>query len=110
MVGTRLRRKERLTSLSALSTNAKPVVNAAKSVGHAVVNATVRDVARKAGVSAMTVSRVINGGEGVRPETRKRVEHAVTELDFVPNAVAPRLMSRTTRPLPLIFPDISTPF
>jgi len=110
MTGTGRRPKERLTSSSTLSTNAKPVVNEAKSVGHAVMNATVRDVARKAGVSAMTVSRVINGGEGVRPETRRRVEHAVTELDFVPNGVARGLMSSKTGALGLIVPDIGNPF
>jgi LacI family transcriptional regulator len=90
--------------------NAKPIVNAAKSAGHAVMNATVRDVAKMAGVSAMTVSRVINGSDGVRPETRRRVEHAVTELDFVPNGVARGLMSSKTGALGLIVPDISNPF
>lgn len=79
-------------------------------LGRPVFNATVRDVARKAGVSAMTVSRVINGNAGVRPETRKRVEHAVTELDFVPNGVARGLMSSKTGALGLIVPDIGNPF
>ena len=74
------------------------------------MNATVRDVARKAGVSAMTVSRVINGGVGVRPETRRRVERAVTELDFVPNGVARGLMSSKSGTLGVIVPDISNPF
>ena len=74
------------------------------------MNATVRDVARKAGVSAMTVSRVINGAAGVRPETRRRVERAVTELDFVPNGVARGLMSSKSGTLGLIVPDISNPF
>jgi len=74
------------------------------------MNATVRDVARKAGVSAMTVSRVINGVAGVSPETRRRVERAVTELDFVPNGVARGLMSSKSGTLGLIVPDISNPF
>src|SRR6266404_1439066 len=74
------------------------------------MNATVRDVARRAGVSAMTVSRVINGSAGVRPETRRRVERAVTELDFVPNGVARGLMSSKSGTLGLIVPDISNPF
>ena len=74
------------------------------------MNATVRDVARKAGVSAMTVSRVINGAVGVRPETRRRVERAVTELDFVPNGVARGLMSSKSGTLGIIVPDISNPF
>lgn len=74
------------------------------------MNATVRDVARRAGVSAMTVSRVINGGAGVRPETRLRVEKAVTELDFVPNGVARGLMSSKSGTLGLIVTDIVNPF
>jgi LacI family transcriptional regulator len=74
------------------------------------MNATVHDVAKRAGVSAMTVSRVINGGVGVRPETRRRVERAVTELDFVPNGVARGLMSKRTGALGLIVPDIVNPF
>jgi LacI family transcriptional regulator len=74
------------------------------------MNATVRDVARKAGVSAMTVSRVINGVAGVRPETRRAVERAITELDFVPNGVARGLMSAKSGTLGLIVPDISNPF
>jgi LacI family transcriptional regulator len=74
------------------------------------MNATVRDVARKAGVSAMTVSRVINGAAGVRPETRKAVESAITELDFVPNGVARGHMSSKSGTLGIIVPDISNPF
>jgi LacI family transcriptional regulator len=74
------------------------------------MNATVRDVAKRAGVSAMTVSRVINGGAGVRPETRRRVEKAITELDFIPNGVARGLMSSKTGALGLIVPDIVNPF
>ncbi|MES1204349.1 MAG: LacI family DNA-binding transcriptional regulator [Pseudomonadota bacterium] len=74
------------------------------------MNATVRDVARMAGVSAMTVSRVINGGAGVRPETQHRVERAIKKLDFVPNGVARGLMSSKTGALGMIVPDIVNPF
>jgi LacI family transcriptional regulator len=73
-------------------------------------NATVSDVAKRAGVSKMTVSRVINGGNGVRPETKRRVERAVAELDFVPNGVARGLMTSSTKTLGLIVPDIVNPF
>jgi LacI family transcriptional regulator len=74
------------------------------------MNATVRDVARKARVSAMTVSRVINGSASVRPETKRRVERAIAELDYVPNSVARGLMSSKTGTLGLIVPDIANPF
>lgn len=55
--------------------------------------ATIRDVASRAGVSHQTVSRVINSNERVNPETRKRVEAAIQELKYSPNAVA-RSMAR----------------
>jgi LacI family transcriptional regulator len=74
------------------------------------MRATVRDVAKKAGVSPMTVSRVINGGVRVRPDTRRRVEHAITELDFIPNGVARGLKLSKTAVLGLIIPDIVNPF
>ena len=49
---------------------------------------TLRDVAKRARVSPMTVSRVANGASGVRPETRRRVEKAIADLGFIPNGVA----------------------
>jgi LacI family transcriptional regulator, galactose operon repressor len=58
----------------------------------------------------MTVSRVINGGAGVRPATRSRVEHAIAELDFFPNRVARGLTSRKSGAIGLIVPDLVNPF
>lgn len=52
------------------------------------MSATLEDVARQAGVSAKTVSRVINGERSVRPETRQRVLRAVEALDYRPNMLA----------------------
>jgi len=49
---------------------------------------TIYDVAKRAGVSTATVSRVINGSSFVTEETRQRVEKAVTDLDYVPSATA----------------------
>ncbi len=49
---------------------------------------TISDVARQAGVSPMTVSRVINGETNVRAETRKRVETAIKALDYSPSSAA----------------------
>ena len=71
---------------------------------------TLRDVAKRAGVSAMTVSRVINGSAGVDPETQRRVESAILELDYVPNRVARGLVSQKTRTIGLIVPDVVNPF
>ena len=57
--------------------------------------ATIYDVARRAGVSHQTVSRFLSGFEGIRPETRSRVESALADLDYRPNVTA-RLL-RTQR-------------
>lgn len=56
-------------------------------------HATARDVAALAGVSAQTVSRVANGAENVRPETRARVLDAMGKLGYTPNAAARALRS-----------------
>lgn len=50
--------------------------------------ATIYDVARRAGVSHQTVSRLLGGFEGIRPETRAKVEEALRELDYRPNFAA----------------------
>ena len=71
---------------------------------------TIRDVARLAGVSTTTVSRVINGTEGVSEARRRRVERAVADLDYVPNAVARHLRSKRTRTIAVVLSDITNPF
>lgn len=53
--------------------------------------ATIADVARHAGVSPMTVSRVINGAESVRAQTREKVQAAIAALSYTPNQAAQRL-------------------
>jgi LacI family transcriptional regulator len=60
------------------------------------------DVARLAGVSHQTVSRVLNGSPQVRPETRDRVLAAVAELDYRPNAMARGLVSRRSKVLGVV--------
>jgi LacI family transcriptional regulator len=71
---------------------------------------TIRDVARRAGVSPMTVSRVINGGHQVSEETRQAVDSVIRELGYVPNVLARGLSARRTRILALIVPDVANPF
>lgn len=71
---------------------------------------TLRDVGRRAGVSAMTVSRVINGREGVDAETQRKVEEAIEVLDYVPNRIARGLTSQKTATIGLIVPDVVNPF
>ncbi|MEP9382058.1 LacI family DNA-binding transcriptional regulator [Nocardioides sp. KR10-350] len=71
---------------------------------------TIYDVATRAGVSAATVSRVLNGSDSVAPDLARRVRDAVAELDYRPNGVARNLRRRATRVWGLIISDIGNPF
>ena len=72
--------------------------------------ATIRDVANRAQVSMITVSRVINEIGYVRAETRERVLQAIYELNYVPNVQARSLRSRRTHTLALLITDVTNPF
>jgi LacI family transcriptional regulator len=74
------------------------------------VGVTIREVAAKADVSAMTVSRVINNNPRVSDETRRRVNAAITELGYVPNRMASGLGRRKTKAIGVIVPDVANPF
>jgi LacI family transcriptional regulator len=71
---------------------------------------TIYDVAREAGVSMATVSRVVNGNPNVKPTTRKKVLAAIERLGYRPNAVARGLASKKTTTVGVIIPDISSLF
>ncbi|SEJ68372.1 LacI family DNA-binding transcriptional regulator [Demequina mangrovi] len=66
--------------------------------------ANIFDVARLAGVSHQTVSRVLNGMPNVRPATKERVEKAIAQLDYSPSPAARALVTRRTRTIGLITP------
>ena len=68
------------------------------------------EVARLAGVSQATVSRVINGHLAVRGETRRRVEEAMQALGYVPNAAARSLITHQTQLLGLVVSNITNGF
>jgi LacI family transcriptional regulator len=71
---------------------------------------TISDVAKRAGVSAMTVSRVLNDTGHTSAQTRARVEAAIDELRYVPNALARQLRSKRTKTIALVVSDISNPY
>jgi LacI family transcriptional regulator len=71
---------------------------------------TMAHVAREAGVSLMTVSRVINNKEGVSQVTRERVQAVVERLDYHPSNIARGLVTKRTGTLGLVVPDIANPF
>ncbi|GAB2492417.1 catabolite control protein A [Alkalibacterium psychrotolerans] len=68
---------------------------------------TIYDVAREAGVSMATVSRVVNGNPNVKPTTRKKVLEVIDRLDYRPNAVARGLASKKTTTVGVIIPDVT---
>lgn len=68
---------------------------------------TIYDVAREAGVSMATVSRVVNNNPNVKPQTRKKVFEAIERLGYRPNAVARGLASKKTTTVGVVIPDIS---
>lgn len=70
---------------------------------------TINDVAKHAGVSRGTVSNVINGVK-VRPESKEKVEKAIKELGYIPNAYARSLKSNKTHTVALILPSVWLPF
>ena len=69
----------------------------------------IKDVAKLSGVSVMTVSRVINGSDNVREETRDKVKQAIQELDYIPNQLAKSLVNSSTRTVGVLFSNILTP-
>jgi LacI family transcriptional regulator len=71
---------------------------------------TIADVARRAGVSTATVSRVLAGHGRARTETKERVYAAARELGYRPSRVARSLRQRATRTIGLIVTDIENPF
>lgn len=68
---------------------------------------TIRDVAKRAGVSRQTVSRVINDSERVSPETRRRVEEVIEEMDYRPDALARSMAKGRSGMLACIAPNLT---
>ncbi|HEY4384098.1 MAG TPA: LacI family DNA-binding transcriptional regulator, partial [Ktedonobacteraceae bacterium] len=72
--------------------------------------ATIDDVARIAGVSPATVSRVLNKRQIVTETTRRRVLDAIAQLNYQPNSLGRNLATRRTRTFGLVIADITNPF
>ena len=71
---------------------------------------TIKDVARRAGVSIATVSRIINGADNVGERYRIAVQEAIKELDYQPDAVAQSMKKKTFRTIGVVMSDFSVPF
>ena len=71
---------------------------------------TIQDVAKAAGVSVSTVSRVLNGKVDVAPETQQRVQEVIAQLGYTSNLAARSMRLRRSNLIGLIMPDIGYPF
>ena len=69
-----------------------------------------KDVARTAGVSVATVSRLLNGSLELPADTKARIEDAIRQLNYVPNPHARRLSRGRSDTIGLVVPDIGNPF
>jgi LacI family transcriptional regulator len=72
--------------------------------------ATIRDVAKRAGVAPITVSRVLNNTGYISEDTRARVEAAIRELHYIPNTLSRSLRFKKTNTIALFVSDITNPF
>src|SRR4029453_18277163 len=72
--------------------------------------ANIYDVAKRAGVSTATISRVLSRPDVVAPDTRRKVLAAIDSLGFTPNAAAKNLRTLRTAKILVTVPDISNPF
>lgn len=68
---------------------------------------TIKDVAARAGMSTLTVSRVINNHPSIKDSTRKRVESAMRELQYEPNAAAQSMRRGSSRTIGFLMPDFA---
>ena len=75
-----------------------------------MAHATIRDVAREADVSVASVSRVLNGHEGVRAALRSRVETAAARLGYIPHAGARNLSLARSGAIGVVLPDLHGEF
>src|SRR3712207_896879 len=73
-------------------------------------NITIRDVAKAAGVSIASVSRVLSGRDAVSEDVRSRVLSAVERLEYRPNALARSLREENTKTIGLVISNVMNPF
>ncbi|MCG7339527.1 LacI family transcriptional regulator [Staphylococcus sp. ACRSN] len=71
---------------------------------------TIKEVAKMAGVSVATVSRVINDNGYVKESTKKHIEEVIKQLNYMPNEAARTLFKKKSKIIGLLLPDISNPF
>ena len=78
--------------------------------GGILLATTIKDVAKRAGVSVTTVSRALNHHDYISDATMQKINHAMVELNYSPNQVARNLFHSKTQTIGLVIPSISCPF
>ena len=73
-------------------------------------NVTIYDLAKEAGVSPATVSRILTGSTNVSEEKRQKVRQLIEKYDFVPNAMARGLTVSSSRTIGILVPDAMNPY
>ena len=71
---------------------------------------TIYDIARRAGVSIATVSRVLTGKLNVREDTREKVQRVIDECNYEPNLIARALCNRVSNTIGMLVEELSNPF
>ncbi len=71
---------------------------------------TIDDIAKKAGVSSATISRVLNNSSYVKEETREKILKIIEEMNYVPSAIARSLSKRETSTIGIVVPDITNSY
>lgn len=72
--------------------------------------ASIRDVAKRANVAACTVSRYLNGTDSVAPETKKKIQDAIEELNYIPNELARGMFKQKSCIIAMLIPSIRHPY
>ncbi len=74
------------------------------------ITVTIKDVAKELGVSYSSISRALNGKDGVSKETRNKILKAAERMGYQPNDLARGLVNRVSKTIGVIIPDINNPF
>ncbi|MCY6355166.1 LacI family DNA-binding transcriptional regulator [Clostridium sp. ZS2-4] len=74
------------------------------------MSVTINDIAKAAGVSPATISRVLNNSGYVKEETRQKILSVIKELNYTPSAIARSLSTSKTNTIGVIVPDVNNPF
>lgn len=74
------------------------------------ISITIKDVAKELGVSYSSISRALNGKEGVSEQTRQKILHTADRMGYQPNDLARGLVNKISKTVGVIIPDINNPF